>query len=93
MRSVSKVFFFEKKNQKTFVGLGARCGEAHLIDKSFCFFFQKKAFLAAAQHHAERVTKFLASALPAPRSRLPFSRFICHSFMSTPHGEPANLAF
>jgi Brp/Blh family beta-carotene 15,15'-monooxygenase len=43
MRTGSKQFFFEKKNQKTFTQLGARSRPAHaLIAKVFWFFFSKK---------------------------------------------------
>jgi hypothetical protein len=48
MKKQRKLFFFEKKNQKTFISLGARCrnhsvhvGTA-LKTKVFCFFFSKK---------------------------------------------------
>jgi hypothetical protein len=37
-----KRFFFEKKNQKTFI-LKAVAGRGPLIRKSFCVFFQKEA--------------------------------------------------
>jgi len=44
----SKVFFFEKKNQKTFVCLYPRkvtritAGHTSVREKVFCFFFSKK---------------------------------------------------
>jgi hypothetical protein len=44
-----KQFFFEKKNQKTFVIMGVPWNAAKLIKiKVFCFFFsKKKSFLLA----------------------------------------------
>jgi hypothetical protein len=51
------VFFFEKKNQKTFVCLAPRQVEHELLGdegaggKVFCFFFsKKKTFLGAVRH-------------------------------------------
>jgi hypothetical protein len=42
-----KQFFFEKKNQKTFVYKAfALPQRVRQMDKSFCFFFKKKCFLA-----------------------------------------------
>jgi hypothetical protein len=39
----ASVFFFEKKNQKTFDYKAHTMPQrAHLMDKSFCFFFQKE---------------------------------------------------
>jgi hypothetical protein len=41
------MFFFEKKNQKTFLSWVVGCGDRAPLDqinKSFCFFFQKEAF-------------------------------------------------
>jgi hypothetical protein len=53
---VRKAFFFEKKNQKTFIPFGARVPEniTHTREpkrvKVFCFFFsKKKAFLASLE--------------------------------------------
>jgi hypothetical protein len=40
-RAISKQFFFEKKNQKTFTRLSPTA--ARQPRKSFCFFFQKEA--------------------------------------------------
>jgi len=40
-KAVRKQFFFEKKNQKTFVRLSRT--SRRQPDKSFCFFFQKEA--------------------------------------------------
>jgi hypothetical protein len=48
-KAKGRVFFFEKKNQKTFVILGARWGwRVPQGAKVFCFFFAKKkpSFLA-----------------------------------------------
>jgi hypothetical protein len=43
-----KVFFFEKKNQKTFMSLGAEMERPRQQTKVFCFFFsKKKAFLSS----------------------------------------------
>jgi hypothetical protein len=40
----SKQFFFEKKNQRTFVALAyALPQRVRQVAKSFCFFFQKEA--------------------------------------------------
>jgi len=38
-----KQFFFEKKNQKTFVLWRARCLNAHASRKKFLLLFQKEA--------------------------------------------------
>jgi hypothetical protein len=44
-----KQFFFEKKNQKTFVILASSPASARTpIYKSFCFFFQKEALPSLA---------------------------------------------
>jgi hypothetical protein len=48
MNKQRKLFFFEKKNQKTFISVGARCRNLSvhvgtgLKTKVFCFFFSKK---------------------------------------------------
>ncbi len=40
------MFFFEKKNQKTFVSLAHACGKFRDSEtKVFCFFFSKKQAL------------------------------------------------
>jgi len=42
------VFFFEKKNQKTFMSLGAAMERPRQQTKVFCFFFsKKKSFLSS----------------------------------------------
>ena len=53
-----KQFFFEKKNQKTFVPLGARCRAiATAWIKVFCFFSsEKKALLACDATRYRRPT-------------------------------------
>jgi len=39
-----RMFFFEKKNQKTFTSLGVRCGEVRDSEqKFFASFFQKRS--------------------------------------------------
>ncbi len=45
-REGRKQFFFEKKNQKTFILQSATSNHTHQETKVFCFFFsKKKAFL------------------------------------------------
>jgi len=73
MREGRKQFFFEKKNQKTFIHLGGwSVWRARKGSKVFCFFFSKKKFflplalavcLAAAPPHTEQVPPERASGI------------------------------
>jgi hypothetical protein len=53
-RQERKSFFFEKKNQKTFINKCVRCRSVRAMDKSFCFFFQKETLSCFGHMHATR---------------------------------------
>jgi hypothetical protein len=46
------VFFFEKKNQRTFVGLVSRKVMSALEEKFFASFFNKLVRLLVTKHHS-----------------------------------------
>jgi len=58
MGSEKKVFFFEKKKQKTFTYLVQSLGHEYLrsskLTKVFCFFFSKKKILPVASTYFAR---------------------------------------
>jgi len=51
------MFFFEKKNQKTFASWRAPVTNPRQPSKVFCFFFSKKKAFLFLPHRSEAVTR------------------------------------